>query len=200
MRKLPVLLVLLLAALMLLAAAASAHAFVLPAATTTPFLASDDDEAEADDDEGDEGDEESVPVEEVDDEAEGCEGDEDELCDAGDLEPEEEAGECLLEDASTSFAAAPGAGQVRLRIHYRALEPAQVVVDARLRGSKGALHLGTDRARLHRAGVYRYSFELGSKQMAKAVAASDLEVDLDAVGAPAACEMHLASRAPRRAK
>ena len=192
MRKLPYLLALLLLSLLLLTAAASAHAVTLPTAATqgAPFA---EEETEADeegkaDDESDES--------EVDDEGEDCGAEEDELCE----ETEEEAEECLLEDADASFTAAPGAGEVRLRIHYRTFEPTAVVVDARLRGGKGALHLGTDRARFRRAGVYRYSFNLGSKQMAKAVAAKDFEVDLYAVGTPAECEMHLATRGSRRAK
>jgi hypothetical protein len=201
MRKLPILLVLLLASLLLLAAAASAHAFTFPA-TAAPAAAHPHQEEVDDDDETDEeGDDESVPVEEIDDGGEECEAEEAEACEeeTEDLEAEE-AEECLLEDGSASFTVAPGAGQVRLRVHYRALEAAAVVVDARLRGTKGALHLGTDRARFHRAGVYRYSFDLASKQLAKAVAAKDFEVSLYAVGTPADCEMHLATRGPRRAK
>ena len=199
MRNLPILLALLLASLMLLAAAASAHAVSLPAVAAAPaFVAHEDDEEEADDEGEDE--DESVEVEEV-DEGESCEAEtpeDEEFC--KEVEAEEEAEKCVLEDARASFTAAPGAGQVRLRVHYRASEPSQVVVDARLRGAKGALHLGTDRKAFHRAGVYRYSFDLGDKQMAKAVAAKDFEVSLYAVGTPADCEMHLATRAPHRAK
>jgi hypothetical protein len=199
MRNLPILLALLLASLMLLAAAASAHAVSLPAVAAAPaFVAHEDDEEEADDEGEDE--DESVEVEEV-DEDEACEAEspeDEEFC--KEVEAEEEAEKCVLEDARASFTAAPGAGQVRLRVHYRASEPSEVVVDARLRGGKGALHLGTDRKAFHRAGVYRYSFDLGDKQMAKAVAAKDFEVSLYAVGTPADCEMHLATRGPRRAK
>lgn len=191
MRKLPYLIALLLLSLLLLAAAASAHAVALPAPATqaSPFGGPPEEETEAD--------EEGESEESEADEGEDCSAEEDELCEE---ETEEEAEECLLEDADASFTAAPGAGQVRLRVHYRAFEPTAVVVDARLRGSKGTLHLGTDRARFHRAGVYRYSFDLGSRQMAKAVAAKEFEVDLYAVGTPADCEMHLATRGPRRAK
>jgi len=89
MRKLPYLLVLLLASLLLLAAAASAHALVLPSPAAAPIANPHlDDEAEGEDDEGDEGDDESVPVEEVDDENEDCEGDE--ACEE-ELEAEEAA-------------------------------------------------------------------------------------------------------------
>jgi hypothetical protein len=200
MRKLPILLVLLLASLLLLAAAASAHAVGLPAPAASLLAhpqAAESDDAEADDSEAADEAEAADDEETADDEE--CEAGEGELCESEDLEAEE-AEECLLEDASASFTAAPGARQVRLRVHYRAFEPAEVVVDARLRGTKGTLRLGTDRARFHRAGVYRYSFDLDSKQAAKAVAAKDLEVGLYAVGDPADCEMHLVTRAPRRAR
>lgn len=196
MRKLPYLLVLLLLSLLLLAAAASAHAVTLPAPAiqASPFTDPPEEEAEADE-EGEAADENGES--EAGEEGEDCGAEEDELCEE---EGETEAEECLLEDADASFTAAPGAGQVRLRVHYRAFEPTVVVVDARLKGSKGALHLGTDRTHFRRAGVYRYSFSLGSKQMAKAVAAKEFEVDLYAVGTPADCDMHLATRGPRRAK
>jgi hypothetical protein len=202
MRKLPYLLALLLLSLMLLAAAASAHALTLPtvAAQGSPFVDPPEEEAEADDEAEDEAvtDDESDNSEvEVDDEGEDCGVEEDELCEE---ETEDEDEECLIEDASASFTAAPGAGEVRLRVHYRAFEPTAVIVDASLQGSKGKLHLGSQHARFHRAGVYRYDFSLGSKQMVKAVAAKEFEVSLRAVGAPAGCEMDLATRAPHRAK
>ena len=197
MRKLPILVVLLLASLMLLAAAASAHAVDLPTAVQKPPVVVEiDDEGEADDGEAEAGDEEGDDSEA--DEGEECAGEDDEACDEA-LELDE-AEECLLEDASASFTAAPGSGQVRLRIHYRAFAPTQVMVDARLHGSKGALHLGSDRTRFRRAGVFHYSFDLRSKQMAKAIAAKDFEVDLYAVGTPADCAMHLATRGSRQAK
>ncbi len=196
MRKLPFLLVLLLMSLLLLGASASAHALTLPVpAQVPPFAPPADDEEEVDD-ESEAGDEEEA------DEPDLCESDDEEAeerCEEELLEAEE-AEECVLEDASASFTAAPGAGEVRLRVHYRAFAPALVSVDARLRGSKGSLRLGGDRTRFRRAGVYRYSFDLGTKQMAKAVAAKDFEVDLQAAGTPADCALHLATRAHRRAK
>lgn len=198
MRKLPCLLALLLLSLMLLAAAASAHAVTLPVPATqgSPFGGPSEEETEAG--EEDEADDESDDSEgEADDEGEDCGVEEDELCEE---EIESEAEECLIEDASASFTAAPGAGEVRLRVHYRAFEPTAVVVDASLRGNKGSLHLGSQHARFHRAGVYRYDFSLGNKQMTKAVAAKEFEVSLRAAGAPAECEMNLATRGPRRAK
>jgi hypothetical protein len=201
MRKLPYLLVLLLLSLMLLAAAASAHALTLPAPATqaSPFAQPPEEEETGADDEGeaDEPDEGDGVEADVDDEGEDCGTEEDELCEEG---MEEEAEECLLEDADASFTAAPGAGEIRLRVHYRAFEPTAVIVDASLRGTKGTLHLGRERVRFHRAGVYRFDFSLGSKQMTKAVAAKEFRVDLRAAGAPAGCGFHLATRGPRRAR
>ncbi|HWN72234.1 MAG TPA: hypothetical protein VNN15_00335 [Solirubrobacterales bacterium] len=198
MRKLPFLLALLLMSLLLLGASASAHAVALPApAQVPPFAPPGDDEEEADDEsEADEGDEEEA------DEVDLCESEDEEdeeRCEEELAETEEDE-ECVLEDASASFTAAPGAGEVRLRVHYRAFEPTEVAIDASLRGSKGNLHLGGDRARFHRAGVYRFSFELGTKQLAKAVAAKEFEVDLHAVGTPDDCTLSLATRAHHRAK
>jgi hypothetical protein len=196
MRKLTCLLVLLLMSLLLLGASASAHALTLPLpAQAPPFAAPGDGEEEADDEleADDESDEEEADV---------CESENEEAearCEEELLEAEE-AEECVLEDASASFTAAPGAGAVRLRVHYRAFKPTLVSVDARLRGAKGNMHLGGDRVRFRRAGVYSFSFELGTKQMAKAVAAKDFEVDLQAAGTAADCALHLATRAHRRAR
>jgi hypothetical protein len=200
MRKLPYLLVLLLLSLLLLAAAASAHALTLPTAATqaSPFAAPVEEETEADE-------EGEAEDDEMEDESDECtiEDEEDvQLCAeiAQEEKEEAEAERCVIEDADASFTAAPGAGEVRLRVHYRASEPTAVVVDASLRGNKGSLHLGSERVRFHRAGVYRYSFNLGSKQMAKAVAAKEFEVGLRAVGAPAECEMDLATRGSHLAR
>jgi hypothetical protein len=198
MRKLPFLLVLLMLSLLLLAAAASAHALTLTASTQAPRPAApaEDDEAEEDgDDEG--ADDEAEGAEGEDDEGEDCGAEADELCVD---EAEAEAEECLLEGANASVVTAPGGGVVRLTIRYRTFEPTAVAVDARLRGGKGGLHLGSERARFGRRGVYRDSFELGAKQIGKARAAREFDVDLRAVGAPAACELRLSTRAPRRAR
>lgn len=200
MRKLPLLLVLLLLSLCLLAAAASAHALNLPSTGVSQVTAfagpALDDEAESDDEEGEEAAED--------------EGEEDETCAREDaeaeerceeeLEAEEEAEECLLEDADASIVTAPGSEQVRLTVRYAVFELTSVVVDARLRGAKGGLHLGTGHARFKRTGVYRTSFHLGARQMAKALAAREFEVDLHAAGTPAECGLDLATRAHRRAR
>jgi hypothetical protein len=194
MRKLPLLLIPLLLSLMLLAAATSAHALELPvgAGPPTPLAAADEEAGDG----------------ETEDEEGGDEGEEGETCssDEAEEEPCEEEGggeaaeECLLEAADASVVATPGNDRVRLTVRYRALEPTAVTVDAGLRGSKGSLHLGSERVRFHRTGVYRDSFSLGPKQMPKALAAREFEIHLRAVGAPADCRLDLATRGSRRAR
>jgi hypothetical protein len=192
MRKLPYLLVLLLLSLMLLAAAASAHASGLavagvPTALTTP---ADEEEGEASEGEGEE-DEEG--------EGEDCEVEEDEeLCEE-ELEAEEDE-ECVIEDASPSVVVLPGSQKVLLTVRYHSFEPTMVTIDARLHGGKGGLHLGSERVRFRNAGAFHDSFGLGHKQIGKALAARQFEVDLHAVGTPADCELHLSTRGSRRAK
>jgi hypothetical protein len=194
LRKLPFLLALLLLSLMLLAAAASAHALTLPTpAQVPPFAAAAADE---------EGEDESEADDESEEEADVCESEDEEAeerCEEELLETEE-AEECVLEEADASFAVAPGSGEVRLTVRYETFAPAAVTVDASLRGGKGKLHLGSDHARFHQKGVYHDSFTLGAKQMAKALAAREFEVDLHAAGTPAECGLSLATRARHRAR
>jgi hypothetical protein len=193
MRKLlPSLLILLLLSLTLLAAAASAHALTLPfPAQAIPLVGAEGEESNPGD-ETEAGDEEGESSE-ADGEGEGCGTEGDELC-------EEEGDGCLLEEADPSVVTVPGRYQVRLAIRYHASEPTAVNVDASLRGSKGGLHLGTERVRFHRIGVYRDSFSLGPKQMPKALAAREFVLDLRVVGAPADCELQLSTRGSRRAR
>jgi hypothetical protein len=196
MRKLPLLLIPLLLSPILLTAAASAHALELPLgggrliSLAAPGEETGDGEVEGEDEEGsDEGEEgESCSAEEA----------EEEICeeDGGG----EAAEECLLEAADASVVATPGNDLVRLTVHYRALEPTAVTVDAGLRGSKGSLHLGSERVHFHRTGVYRDSFSLGPKQMPKALAAREFKIRLRAVGSPADCRLDLATRGSRRAR
>jgi hypothetical protein len=198
MRKPPLFLIPLLLSLILLIAAASAHALELPLGSgrltplATPGEETGDGEGEGEG-EGEGGSDE---------------GEEDEGCSVEEAEEEpcveegggEAAEECLLEAADASVVATPGNDRVRLTVRYRAFEPTAVNVDAGLRGSKGSLHLGSERARFHRAGVYRDSFSLGPKQMPKALAAREFEIRLRAVGSPADCRLDLATRGSRRAR
>jgi hypothetical protein len=207
MRQLPLLLVLLL--LSLLIAAASAQALSLPSAAAPPSAlaaSADDEESEADgepegeDDEAEAG-EVGEDEAEASNESEACEAEdqeEEEFC--AEVREQEEAEACGLEEASASVAVAPGGDKVRLTVRYSTFEPTAVIVVARSRGVKGGLHLGRARARFHDAGVYRDSFALGAKQIAKALAAREFDVGLRPVGAPADCALALSIRAPRRAR
>jgi hypothetical protein len=195
MRKLPILLVLLLLSLLTAAAAAaSAHALSLPGAEQVRTLVGPEDEEETEVEDGGEAEPETE-----DDEATAADGEEDASCFGEEdvalceqqADEEAEAQECLLEYADASVKASPGHGKVHLTVHYQSFEPTSVSVDARLRGAKGGLHLGSDRARFRRSGVYRDTFKLGERQMAKALAARQFAVDLRAAGTPGYCAVHL---------
>lgn len=196
MRKLSLLLALLLLSLMLLAAAASAKAAGLPPLGGPLPLA-----AAAGDEEGDESEAEAGESDEPEiDESEACsaEAEAEELCDEEDAS--EEAEQCVVEDARAAVVVGSGSDQVRLTVRYHSFEPATVAIDTSLRGGKGALHLGSERARFSRAGVFHGSFRLGYRQMSRALAAREFEIDLHAVGTPADCQLRLAIRGSRRAR
>jgi hypothetical protein len=107
--------------------------------------------------------------------------------------------ECLLKNAKADVTVNPGKRRLRLSVHYRTWKPATVTVEAVLRGVKGAVHLGTDHARFRRSGVYRDTYELAEKQMKKALAAREVEVELHVVNTPSSCAIELTG-ASRRAK
>ncbi len=109
----------------------------------------------------------------------------------------EEAEECVIEDATAKVTASPGKGSVALSIRYRAYAPASVAIDARLRGGKGSIHLGTGHARFRRAGTFRDTFVLGEKRMERVLAAREFEVELQAVNAPRYCQLELNGALPR---
>ena len=198
MRKLlPFLLILLL--LSLLTAAASAHALALPGAPGSLALVADEEDEEAE--EADAGDEAAA---EEGDEGAGCviEDEEDaQLCaEIAEEEREaEEAEECVIEDATAKLVPHPGNETVELAVRYESFAPAAAVIEARLRGSKGKLRLGTEHAHLRRSGVYRKTFVLGEKEMNRALGAREFEVDLQAAKTPRYCRLEL-NGAPRRAK
>jgi hypothetical protein len=111
----------------------------------------------------------------------------------------EKAEECVIEDATAKLVPHPGNDTVELAIRYLSLAPAAVRVEAQLRGSKGRLRLGADRAHLRRAGVYRKSFVLSDREMDRALGAREFEVELQAVNTPRYCRLDL-NGAPRRPK
>ncbi|MGN6815597.1 MAG: hypothetical protein ACTHK3_05870 [Solirubrobacterales bacterium] len=177
MRKLPLLLVFLL--ISLFAVAGPARALSVPGLPTSAEEAEETEEGEVESEEAEteEGEECALDTEE----GESCE----------EAEETVEAEECVIEDATATVAADPGNDTVRLTIRYRALKPAAVAIDARLRGGKGGLHLGADHTRFRRAGVFHDSFGLNQKEMARAVAAREFAIELHAVNTPASCRMHL---------
>ncbi|HEU5104435.1 MAG TPA: hypothetical protein VFU11_01210 [Solirubrobacterales bacterium] len=193
MRKLP--LSLLLVLLALFACSAPAQALTLP-----DVLGGPDEAAEEADEPG--GDEEGE--DESEDGSEACEIEDEEdvaLCaEIAEEEREEaEAERCVLEDATAKLSARPGNRTVQLIIHYEAYAPASVAIDARLRGSRGGLHLGAEHTRFRRAGVFRDNFVLSEKQMERALTAREFAVELQAVNTPRYCRLEL-NGAPRRAK
>jgi hypothetical protein len=188
MRNLPLLLALLLFAG--LSSAAPAQASLLPAENPiAPLVApAGEEEDEAEEEEGPE--EEEAELDEV----EACEPEEGEPCEE-EVEPRVESEEeCLLRKASANVTANPGKRRLRLTVHYKALKPATVTVEASLRGSKGVLHLGREHARFRGSGVYRDAFSLPEKQMRKAATARDFEVELHAVNTPPSCRAELTAR------
>jgi hypothetical protein len=174
----------------LLTSATSARALTLPTipGDTAELSSEEADETEA----GDEGESEG----EADEEGDECTIEDDEdvrLCaEIAQEEAEEaEAERCVIEDATARVAADPGSNTVRVTIHYRALAPAAVAIDAKLRGAKGKLHLGADRARFRRTGTFHDSFGLGEKSMEKALAAREFAIDVQAANTPRYCRFHL---------
>lgn len=186
MRKL--LLPLLSAMLALGAVAAPAQALSLPL-PPVPLVASDEegDVAEAGDesDEAEAGEASSECTIEDEEDVQLC-------AEIADEEREEaEAEECVLEDATARVSANPGDHSVALTIRYRADAPTSVTIDARLRGNKGSVHLGTDHARFRRAGTFRETFLFGEKRMDRVLAAREFELELQAVNTPRYCRIDL---------
>jgi hypothetical protein len=196
MRKLALLLALLL--LSALVPAAAAQGLSLPAIPADLAAATSE---EGDEDEA--GEEGELEVETEDEDGDCTIEDEEDaqLCAeiAAEERETEEAEECLIEDATAKLVPHPGSDTVDLAIHYESLAPAAVRVEAQLRGSKGRLRLGADRAHLRRAGVYRKSFVLSDKEMDRALGARQFEVELQAVNTPRYCRLDL-NGAPRRPK
>lgn len=104
---------------------------------------------------------------------------------------EAEAEKCVLEDATAKVSANPGNGSVALVIRYEANSPAAVAIDARLRGNKGNVHLGADRARFRRSGTFRDTFVLGEKRMERVLAAREFELEMQALNTPRYCRIEV---------
>jgi hypothetical protein len=177
----------LLLASLALAAAGPAQALSLPL-PPLPLVAEEEaDAAEAGDEfgEGEEGEESGECT---------IEDEEDvQLCAEIAAEEREEAKveECVLEDATARVSVNPGNDSVALVIRYEADAPSAVSLDARLRGGKGSIHLGADRAQFRISGTFRDTFVLGEKRMARVLAAREFEVELQAVNTPRYCRLEL---------
>jgi hypothetical protein len=191
MRHLTLLFTLLLASVAL-AATAKALPAPLPAAPLAqPVLST------ATDDEG-EGGEEAEEADEG-EEAEACEPEEEEEEAGGCEEEAEEEEECVLESADASVVANPASGKVRIAVRYAAFFPAAFALDYSLRGGKGGLHLGSARARFHRAGAFHDVVTVAGRKLAKLAAARQFVVEIRAVGTPGYCREELTEAAPHRA-
>jgi hypothetical protein len=193
MRRLPLSLLLILLALF--ACSAPAHALTLPEVLGGPDEVAEEADESADDEEDESEDEDGSEECVVEDEEDVA------LCaEIAEEEREEaEAERCVLEDATAKLSARPGNRTVQLIVRYEAYAPVSVAIDARLRGSRGGLHLGAEHTHFRRAGVFRDNFVLSEKQMERALAAREFTVELQAVNTPRYCRLDL-NGAPRRAK
>ncbi len=162
----------LLALLVLLVAAAPAYAAVpLP---PPPFAPTEVEEAIEDEEEGEWEEGEEVGSEEFEEEEEDA---------VGPFPPDE----CLLRTARARVFTSPAKSTVRLVVRYTSLAPAQVTVDYRLTGKKGALSLGQARQRFQKSGVFRLAATLSEAQMSKVRAAKSFEVSMRIPAAPSDC-------------
>lgn len=187
---------LLLVASLALARVASATAAPAPSLVTHPVF------VEEDEDEADEfGEDEAGDFEDEGEEGDVCASDDEakeEACEER-LEDEEEAellaGECRLSTAEATVATVPGRDEVRLTVSYRAVQPSAVAVEMRLRGSRGALDLGTESAHFGRSGTLHAAKQLSDSEMERAAAAREFTVGVHALNSPRFCraifERHL---------
>jgi hypothetical protein len=205
MRKPALLLVFLLLGAVATAPLARASTLPLPSAPALPLpftVGEEGDEGEEESSEGEEAgeseageDDESSEPEPPSPAEEKCESIADDEARAS-CEENAEGEECVLEYAEAKVAANPDTNKVRLTVRYESFEPSTVTVETRLRGRKGSLRLGSERARFRKAGSFHDTFALTEKQMARALVAREFSVDLHAVGTPDSCGFELiASRA-----
>jgi hypothetical protein len=152
---------------------------------------------ELEEDEGEEGEEDEAEADECEYEDEALE----EACEERQEDKEVEAAEaeeCRLESAEATVAAVPGRNQLRLTVRYKTFEPSAVAIGLGLRGTKGALALGTETAHFGRSGTLHSTQTLTAPQMARALAAREYTVAVHALNTPGFCgvlfERHLTAR------
>jgi hypothetical protein len=95
--------------------------------------------------------------------------------------------ECLIRTVSARVLALTKRDRVSLVLGYTSFSPADVTVDYRLKGSKGALNLGRTTHHFSRQGVFRLTEKLSESQMAKVEAAKDFAVRIRIPSAPGYC-------------
>jgi hypothetical protein len=105
---------------------------------------------------------------------------------AGSLPPSE----CLLRTASARVFTQTARDRVSLVLGYTSFAPANVTVDYRLKGGKGALNLGRTTHHFSKQGVFRVTGELNDSQMEKVKAAKDFEVRIRIPSAPGYCRSY----------
>lgn len=136
--------------------------------------------------------EEEAEAEEEESEAAECEAEEEgeeEECEAGGEEDEasEAPRECVLASASATVTAAAKGNKLRLAVHYTAYSPGTIQVVYWLRGGKGRLNLGSSHGHLGTHGVIRDADTLSSSQMDRALAATNITIQLRPAHAPQSC-------------
>jgi hypothetical protein len=124
-------------------------------------------------------------------ESEGEEGTEEEAeeCDEG------EGGgapprECLLRSASARLYVSQVHEKVRLVVRYTDYSPAEVDVEYRVGGARGALKLGDARAHFARRGVFHDTAKLSKAEAGRVREARRFTVDLDVAGTPSPCRRY----------
>jgi hypothetical protein len=98
--------------------------------------------------------------------------------------------ECLLRTARARLFTYSAQNRVRLVIRYTAFSPADVVVDYRLLGGKGALRLGAAHERFAKKGLLRFNERLSDAETEKVRAARRFTVSMAMPDAPGYCRRY----------
>jgi hypothetical protein len=130
--------------------------------------------------------EECEAFEDEDDFAEEDEEDCEEEADESRFPPEE----CLLRTARGRLFTYSTQNRVRLVIRYTAFSPAEVIVDYRLAGGRGALRLGSAHQRFAKKGLFRVSERLTDAEMDRVRAARRFTVSMTVPEAPRYCHRY----------
>ena len=113
------------------------------------------------------------------------EDEEEEFCE--EAAEESAPADCILTGTKATVTAVPARSLVRLAVTYTARTAAAVRVELSLRGGRGPLRLGEDRARFGRTGTYRSSERLTERELGKVLAARSFSVDVGAINTPRGC-------------